>query len=257
VLSFCGLAAAFWPVWPWYARRLADGSDEPLAGLALVALLILGFRNRNGAPEQPYRFHWAAAVLVVYIMTFPFCPPIGRAALAAVAFGSVLLRGPGAAGIWGLLALTLPVVASLQFYLGYPLRVLAAEGSALILRVCGLDVAREGTVLDWAGESIIVDAPCSGIHMLWTGLFMACILAAHHRLGAGRTIVGCGVAFLIVIGANVLRSAVLFFKEAGIVAWPEWTHAGAGAVIFGMAAWLVAMVVRKPQPNPRAAPTPA
>jgi hypothetical protein len=54
----------------------------------------------------------------------------------------------------------------------------------------------------------------------------------------------------IVVAANMARATVLFFKEARIVAWPEWTHAGVGLLLFAAAAWLIAATTQKLQPQP-------
>jgi hypothetical protein len=78
-------------------------------------------------------------------------------------------------GLWSLLLLSLPSVASLEFFLGYPLRVLVGEATAFLLQMQGLDVWREGVCLHFGEKLIWIDAPCSGIKMLWFGLFLAAI----------------------------------------------------------------------------------
>jgi len=250
-LLLCGMGAAFWPVWRWYLLRITDGSDEPWGILALLSLLVIRWRDRirEGALQERH-FATAAAVLAIYLIAFDALVPLGRAILAAVAFASVLLRGRGMAGLWGLLGLSLPILATLQFYLGFPLRMLAAQASELTLRAGGYEVIREGTVLRWAGESILVDAPCSGVHMLWTGAFLAMLLAARHRLDLGRTVLLGSASMVIVIAANVLRATALFFKEANLVPAPEWTHAGTGVLLFVTGAWLILTLADRLQPQP-------
>ena len=249
-VMLAAMAVATWPVWRWYALRITDGSDEPWGVLALVTVAALASRNGGALPCEERRFVWPAALLAVYVATFAFVPPLVRAIVAASAFGALLLRGRGAAGLWGLLALSLPVVPTLQFYLGYPLRLLAAEASAISLRGCGYLVVREGSLLHWAGESVMVDAPCSGIQMLWCGFYLAFGLAAYHRLTFPATVLCAGATLLIVVLANMARATLLFFKEAHIVAAPEWTHAGAGLVMFATAAWLIAALTHKLQHPP-------
>ncbi|MEA3213006.1 MAG: hypothetical protein QOE70_6063 [Chthoniobacter sp.] len=253
------LGVATWPVWRWYVLRISDGSDEPWGMLALLTLAALGWRRlpvllsprrdgpQDGRPPFEKQLAWPAAGLAVYTVTFPLAPPLVRALLAAGAFGALLFRGRGGAGLWGLLALSLPIVATLQFYLGYPLRVLAAEASSVALRGCGFAVVREGSLLHWAGETVMVDAPCSGIHMLWFGLYLAFLLAAFYRLNSARTLLCVTAALIVVVGANMARATALFFKEAHIVAWPEWTHAGVGLAVFSGAAWFIAALAQKLQ----------
>lgn len=244
------MGAATWPVWRWYFLRMTDGSDEPWGVLALVSLAVLRFRNGLALSVTERHFAWPAAILVIYAAGFSVLPPLVRALLVVAAFGLVLLRGPGAAGLWGLLGLSLPILATLQFYLGYPLRVLAAEASAMVLGWCGYAVIREGTLLHWGGETIMVDAPCSGIQMLWFGFYLVSLLAGFYRLTAGRAFVCAGATFVIVVLANMARATALFFKEAQIVSLAEWTHAGIGVALFGAAAWLIVSMVQTLQPKP-------
>ena len=58
---------------------------------------------------------------------------------------------------YGLVALSLPVLPSLQFVLGYPLRIVSAALTVALLKLQGLTVAREGTHLLFAGEAIQFD----------------------------------------------------------------------------------------------------
>jgi exosortase/archaeosortase family protein len=246
---FLGMGAAAWPVWRWYVLRMTDGSDEPWGVLALVALMTL--RLRDGWPPLHERdFVWPTVIMVVYIVSFPFAHPLIRAVLIAAALGILVLRSRGSAGLWGLLALSLPLVATLQFYVGYPLRLLAASASTSMLQGLGFRVVQDGTLLRWSGESILVDAPCSGIQMLWFGTFLAFLLAAWQRLSAGRTVVCSAAAVMLIIGANVIRATALFLKEAGIIPLPEWTHAAIGAFAFGLGAWSTSSLIQKLQPKP-------
>ena len=249
-LMLVGMSVAGWPVWRWYLLRMTDGSDEPWGVLAIVSLVVL--RLRDGAPQQlsARRFVLPAAVLAIYAICYPILPPLVRAILVLAAFGAVLLRGPGVAGQAGLLALSLPLMATMQFYLGFPLRLLAAEASTVVLGFCGYSVVREGTLLHWAGETVMVDAPCSGIQMLWFGLYLASLLAAFYRLTVARASICGAAAVVIVVLANMVRATALFFKEAQIVSLADWTHAGIGVALFFGAAWLITSIVQKLQPKP-------
>ena len=55
--------AALWPTWRWMAARMADGSDDPLGGLALAALAALLVAVRGQLRSAP-RLPWLAAALV-------------------------------------------------------------------------------------------------------------------------------------------------------------------------------------------------
>src|SRR5687767_1456442 len=130
------LLTAFWPVWAWYARRIVDGSDEPLGlGALAVAGVLVWHQGRVTEWVRPdaTRRWMALALVAIYAAVFPFAPALVRALLAMSALALVLPPIRGAAGVGGLLLLSLPLVATMQFYLGYPLRVIAAEATRLIL----------------------------------------------------------------------------------------------------------------------------
>ncbi len=69
----------------------------------------------------------SAIFVLLYSVTYSFLPSLVKAAIALVAIGCALSSYrwgiPFHPGICGLLLLPLPVIPSLQFYLGYPLRV--------------------------------------------------------------------------------------------------------------------------------------
>ncbi len=227
------VAVALWPVWAWMARRMVDGSDEAWGLVALLAAVALMARDGTGRP----RLGSAAAVLALYAATFGFAPALVRGGLGIGALALVLMPGAGAAG---LLVLSLPVLASAQFFAGYPLRVLTAVGAEVLLRAGGLGVGRAGTMLEWRGELVMIDAPCSGVKMLWGGLFLACALCGWLRLSWRATIAALAGAVGIVLAANVVRAAFLFLKEAHVWRLPEWTHAAIGVAVFLAAALAIA-----------------
>lgn len=239
-----GMALATWPVWRWYALRTIDGSDEPWGLLALLTLVVLGCRNKLGLPRSTHGFVAPALLLFLYALTFRSLTPLPRAMIAAGAIGALFFHRQTAVAHVGLLALSLPIIASVEFYIGYPLRVLAAEVSVVVLRALDLAVSREGTLLHWRGETIMVDAPCGGIRMLWVGFYLAGLLAVWSRMNNRRALMLFGSTLVLVIGANVVRATALFFKESGLVSLPAWTHAGIGALLFGMAALLVLRLAR-------------
>ena len=250
-LALSVILLSTWPVWQWFCVRTMDGSDEPLGVLALVTLLaFVAGRNVLRTPLREGEMVPPALFLAVYTISFHFVPPLLRAFLAMCALSALVLRGPGVLPLCGLCALSLPVVATMQFYCGYPLRAFAATTSAALLQAFGFGVACEGTILRYAGEVVMVDAPCSGIRMLWFGAYLICALGAFYRLDAKRTFLGACATLAIVLMANILRATILFFKETHLVVWPEWTHAAVGMVLFTFAALLVTLLARGMQIKP-------
>ncbi len=167
-------------------------------------------------------------------------------ALALAALASAFRLGKRLdLALLALCVLALPLAASLQFYFGYPLRVLAGELSVAMLRMGGIAVVRDGALLAWDGKLISIDAPCSGVKMLWAGLFLACALAAGVRLSAARTMAAVALAVVIVIAANAVRAGSLFYLEAGLVSMPAIAHEGIGVVCFAGAALAIMFAVQK------------
>lgn len=228
------LLIAGWPVLHWYGLRLHDGSDEPLG---LVALAVAAFF----APREGWRDRLSRAQIVGLVLLlgtsavgYPWIPALARALVFVATIGIVMAPKNCALAWTVLLALSLPLVSTLQFYLGYPLRLPTTQLSALLLRVCGFGVHANGTTLLWAGERVIVDAPCSGVHMAWAGLFVAATLACARRFSSRETLRLFRWAGAMVFVANVIRSTALFFLGAGIWRLPAFAHEGIGLALFAM-----------------------
>ncbi len=128
-------AAALWPTAWWMGQRMLDGSDEPLGLLALAALAVLVWHCRGRLRAAP-RLGWLAFALAAAVTSTALlwqAPPLVTSLFGLLALGSGLIAFlPAAlatAPVLGLSLLSLPLLASLQFYAGYPLRVITAETS--------------------------------------------------------------------------------------------------------------------------------
>jgi len=235
-LLFAALAA--WPSWLWAARRLGDGSDDPLGIIALGSLGLLLWRERSSLRSEP-RLRWlgvAAVLLMIGALSQPILPPLLRGLLSVLALLLVILslRPPGQpwlAGL-GLGVLSLPLLSSLQFFVGYPLRVVTAEVSAWLLRLGSWTVERQGSALQVDGRWVMVDAPCSGIQMAWVCYFTACVLAAWLRLPDRLLLRRLPLVGLLVLGGNILRNTLLVWGESGASGFPGWAHEAVGLLVF-------------------------
>jgi exosortase/archaeosortase family protein len=213
-------AATFWPQGLWIGRRVADGSDDPLGLAAAAALLLWLWRAKDRLRVTP-RLPWlgAAAALTLAATAAVFvAPPLVAAALAALALAAHLAawlpaRSPRLA-LAGLALLALPLIASLQFYVGYPLRVFTAQFSAWLLQAAGVAAERSGAAMTVAGRLVIVDAPCSGVQMAWLAYFAACAMAAFAPLRDVNLLRRLPLVGLLVLAGNVLRNTVLVALEA-------------------------------------------
>jgi exosortase/archaeosortase family protein len=236
-------ALAFWPVWQWYGRRMVDGSDEPFGVLALLSATIIVLARRPFARPSYAVVMVCAGLVSVYLITYQHLPSLIRGVLAALALACLLsavgYRRTLHPAIAGLLVLSLPLLASLQFFGGFPLRLVTTHLVAMGLSLFGWEVGAQGTLLHWAGEIIAVDAPCAGIKMLWSGLLLNFTLAAWADLDLLKTWLGTSLTLLSVFIGNVLRATALFFTESGLVSAPEFMHQGIGVIVFALVACVV------------------
>jgi exosortase/archaeosortase family protein len=235
-------AVALWPHGVWAARRVADGSDDPLGLVALAVLLLWSWQVRESLRATP-RLIWlgaAAALTLVATAALFVVPPLVAALLAALALSAHALawlpdRSPRAALV-GLALLALPLVASLQFYAGYPLRVFTAQFSAWLLQAAGIAAERSGAAMTVNAQLVIVDAPCSGVQMAWLAYFAACSVALFTRRRDGAFLRRLPLVSLLVLAGNVLRNTTLVALEARPEPLAPWAHEAIGVV------WLVVVV---------------
>lgn len=244
-------ALAFWPVWRWYLARLTDASDEPWGVLALLTAVIFLAWHKKAEPVEflkPLPLVVCCVLVLIYAVTFPVLPPLLRAILAVLALSCTLsmcyLGRSVHIGILGLLLLSLPLIASLQFYLGYPVRVLTAEIASRLIAVTGYPVVAAGNCFHWAGEVIAVDAPCSGIKMLWSGLYVNFTLACFGGLSPSRTWLSYSLSTLTIFIGNLIRTTILFYAEAGIIRFPRFPQFPTdGHQVIGLVAFVCVVLV--------------
>ena len=243
-------AAALWPHWRWAAARVADGSDDPLGLAALAALLCAVWRLQPTLRGTP-RPGWLMLALVTSVLATAAglaAPPLLGALLAALALAAGLRAfmpaGPAMLPLAGLAVLALPVVSSLQFYAGYPLRVVTAQASTWLLQAAGMAAQRTGTAMQVEGRLVIVDAPCSGVQMVWMAYFCACAVAAFQSTCDRVFVRRLPWVGLLVLCGNVLRNSVLVGLEATQASVPEAVHQGVGLVVLAAVCAAVVWVMR-------------
>jgi len=268
-------ALALGPAWLWMGRRLADGSDDPLGLLALATLAVLAWQQRRALRAAP-RLGWlalagVATVLATVLRTglgaMPPWPALLASLLAVLALASGLLAflprsrageagpasGVAALPVLGLAVLALPLLSSLQFYAGFPLRLLTAELSAWLLSPF-FTVAREGASLWIAGRLVIVDAPCSGVQMAWLGYFTAGVAALFASRCSSRTFLARLPAVgMLVLAGNVLRNALLVGAEGAGRGLPPWAHEALGLGVLALVCGGIALFMARPARGARRA----
>lgn len=248
-LLLAALLLALWPHWIWMARRLADGSDEPWGIVALVTVLVLVVRDwRLQRVPSPAALVAAGLLALAAALARLWVPPLVAAAVAMTALAAWFAAARpdrSAAPLASLLLLALPLIATLQFYLGYPLRFATAHLAAPILQAAGFDVAASGAALEYRGSLVLVDPPCAGIGMLWVGAYAAALLSYLGNAATPRALANGLVAAACVFVANVARNAALFPAEARALDWPAWAHAAVGLAAFGLALVPIVLFVQR------------
>ncbi len=254
-LAWLGLQGlALWPHAHWAWQRLHDGSDDPLGLAALALLVALVIKQRDGLLQEPrMTFLWAAAAsTVLATLALLWVPPLMAALLAATAMAlslaawlpSTAPRAPMA----GLVVLALPWMASLQFYAGYPLRVVTAQLSSWGLQLAGIDALRAGTTMTVRGQLVMVDAPCSGVQMVWLAYFTACAVAAIANVRDAAFLRRLPLIGVLVLLGNATRNAVLVALESRPEGLSSAAHEAVGLLVLAAVLSLV-MVWMKPKRN--------
>lgn len=246
------LAAALWPTWLWMGQRMLDRSDDPLGLLALAALVLLVWQQRRRLRPAP-RLVWLAGALagaVAATLSQGELPSLVVALLSLSTLAAGLCAFlPGrvaSAPVLGLAVLSVPLLASLQFYAGYPLRVLTAEASRWLL-VLGHEVERSGASLLVDGRLVIVDAPCSGVQMAWFGYFSACAVTLYLARGNRAFLTRLPAVGVLVLAGNVLRNTLLVAAEASGRGVPGWVHEVVGLVVLAAVCAAIAWLMARPE----------
>lgn len=247
------IAVATWDSWRWLAHRFTAAPEEALSLALTAGLLCLlalprlrAARRLSDIPLMP-----VTALLVAHAAAGLWAPAIFAAALAAMVLLYALYRG--ATGLrpplafWGLVALAMPVVPSLQFVFGYPMRLISAQLTVALLSVQGVPISREGTFVVIGGETVQFDAPCSGVSMLWALVLVTLMAGLIQRLDAVRLAVAMVLTIAAAIVCNVLRVSSLLFAETVLGAeQPAWLHEGIGLVAFALTAVALLGLLRWP-----------
>ena len=242
---------ALWPHGAYLAQRALDGSDDPLGLIALLAAAALVASQRRRLRLTPQQ-GWLVAALGLALIAngawWAGAPSLLSALLAALSLAGALMawwpRERAKAPLLGLVVLVLPWLATLQFYLGWPLRVLTAQLSAWGLQVAGFAAERSGASMLVNGQLVIVDAPCSGVQMAWFAYFTACACAAVLGSGDRAFVRRVPLVGLMVLVGNAVRNSVLVALESrpqGLA--PVW-HEAIGLVLLAAVCAAVWSLVR-------------
>lgn len=250
------LSLSYWPVWVWYFERLTDGSDEPLGVIALLTLGALLLLTKRAPAVDCSKERFSAATPVILLLAYglaAFLAPQAVQALVAITTIALIASGPARCfklnpGGWMLVGLSLPVVATANFYSGFPLRCLVTWLACLCLNMAGVSVHCRGTELTGTAGTVEVDAPCSGIKMLWFCAYLAATFASGMRFPWLRSIAILAVSVPAAISGNILRVACLYCLETGMLRGTDastlepFLHQAIGVVAFVLSAGIIALL---------------
>ena len=123
-------------------------------------------------------------------------------------------------------------------------RIASGAVALVMLRAGGIAVALDGVTLRWGEAQILVDAPCSGVRMLWAAVVLGCCLAALLRLRGGASLMAAAAGAVLAVIGNGLRSTALFWADTTLPSLPELAHGGIGVSVFALMALALVVIAR-------------
>ncbi len=218
----------FWPVFNWLGDKIAlQYSSLHLAALAGLTGLAVQRLRRYGT--NPFHFpQLACPGLLLWL------PVVGLYLFNEAHIGINILSGTlfilflyGLAGhfitphLWRsmllpmlLLILVLPFEQHLDVFIGFPLRLLSAQGAGSLLRFTSLEPMTTESILMIDNRAAIVDLDCSGINSLWIGIIFFLLLSWIERYRLNLRWLLMGMVFIFnLVAANIIRITILVALE--------------------------------------------
>ncbi len=222
-VRFCALVAA----WLWlHAAALDWLSDVFVRESAHAALLCLLGTIAVALARRDGGLRWSLS---------PVCDPVALAAVVAGSTGymwaeralgiEIVSASLTALSAWGLITsyfperrrltalllfAALPIGAYLDAYVAFPARMFSARQVAGLLSWFGLSSVSATTVIELDSGIAHIDAPCSGVKSLWTGLLFYLAATWVARVHMGFRWLATGALFAAALcGVNTLRIAFI------------------------------------------------
>lgn len=218
------LISGFWTTWLFYVERILDGSDEPFGILAFVFFVysLIKYTDIRKPEEEKQTFLFKALTfifLVLYLVSYLTVSKLLSALLAVSCLVSAIswLITPLNLSQCVLAYLSLPLIASINFYLGYPLRLVVAKISSMMLALGGVYAKNQGTLLSFNDQLVYVDAPCGGVKLMWFSLFTTAAICIFLKVKGKKALLLFFTSIILSTIANSLRVTSLFYLETGLV----------------------------------------
>lgn len=238
------------PLSGWMQRRVSDDDGRVTALLAFVAglawLATLPAARRSSTTSVSAGVIVGSLVLAVGALLGLGVVHAGGVAVLAAVFAVVARRAASGQtlGALVLIGLALPTRGDLDTFIGFPLRVLAADGAALLVSPLLGTVGGE-TVLLLEGRVADVEAACSGLSTLWVAVAAALVLVRLLRsrpTSMGATVVVVTTTIVSLVLMTTVRVAVLTLIALTPMALDDATRATLGAVVH-LPLGIIALVV--------------
>ncbi|WDE98663.1 archaeosortase/exosortase family protein [Lentisphaera profundi] len=239
---------ANWTSLVWLGHRFIASDSHCLVALFILAFFLYRQDWKNTRIDKQALILSSGLSFLTLIGLFLNIPEIALAFIFALNLNLLCSKAFERKWLWpsfALLLLSLPIISSIQFFLGYPLRLFSTQASAILLKIGGIHVQAHGTVLEWQGRQTIVDAPCSGINMLWAGLLLIAIIAIHEKMKAKAFFKFFGLGFCLIIASNIIRNTALFYLENTPLELPEFSHSAVGLFIFTLYIFAILFIQKR------------
>ncbi|MDZ4859078.1 MAG: exosortase/archaeosortase family protein [Candidatus Hydrogenedentes bacterium] len=215
-----GAAGAVWVSLPGvWDRWFQPWGSATSAGIFLIAIgmwLYLLTTPQRGVLRVAPASGWllcGTLLLIAFAMVFARVPQLVSSEIAAAIVGCIMigtLSTSSRAGAWGILVLMLlsiHVATSLDFFIGFPLRLVSSQFAGFLLGPNGSAV---GAALTDGRSTFYVDAPCSGVRMLTASIAMGAAVSGLYQFNFRRTACLVAAAIALAIFGNAHRAATLF-----------------------------------------------
>jgi exosortase len=155
-------------------------------------------------------------------------------------------RTQALAFVWILSFFMLPIPAAFIERFTLLLRRIAAAGTAQVIALLGVPIAREDTTLFLPAGSLSITDACSGFSVLYASVTLALVLAYMNRSWPRRLLL-LAAAFPIAMACNILRCALLalIVQRWGTGILHTGLHPASGLLTFAAAAVLLAFLGRR------------
>lgn len=218
-------------------------------GLLIPVVLIFLVRRKWDIIKEnsPYRSSPAAAFILLAVASLLLIGGTAaselftsRLSLVLFIIGMlILLAGPGLIRILAaesaLLFLMIPLPYIIYYRLTFPLQLLSARLSSVILKALQLSVIRKGNIIVLPKYTLEVVAACSGLRSLLTMVTLGVIMAAAASYSAGRKILLVACSVPVAVAANTFRLVVTALGAQ--LAGPDFAdgilHQISGLMVFG------------------------